>query len=276
MQTDFMEEVDKKFISKNYIYEKEFDTTERIKILKEILDKEVLKEILSKNLNMLRCGIVLTRDQEKHLFRKYNYLKYRIYKISQDKKTGKLKKEKEIQKRVEDILRTREIIVKCNLRLIVKSVCKIFDKESFNYEDFFSNGYYHMLRAIDHFDYTKGFKFSTYFVNVLFRNLYRDKTKLYKDSSLEIEHQPISLDSYEDKNQVYNKKYIEKLIEKLDDYNCLGADVLKKVFGICGEEQMTKIEIARNLGVSKSTVHNIAERAIKKIREFDLVYDPLV
>lgn len=286
MQKNFMDEVEKKFISFDFIYEKSFDTPKRTDILKEILDEKTLSEIFSKNLDLLKCGIVLSKVQEQHLFRKYNYLKYRISKISKDKKTSRSFREKEINKRISEITRIREIIIKCNLRLIVKSVCKLYPKDTFNYEEFFSNGYLHMLRAIDHFDYTKNFKFSTYFVNVLYRNLYRDKQNFFKNSLFELDEIscPSESISFTAQNEKYNIEFVGKLLDSLEKYkpksgrknSKLGAEVLKKIYGICGEKKIQQKDIAKKLGLSRTTIQNIVEDAIKKLQKMQFIYDPLV
>jgi RNA polymerase sigma factor (sigma-70 family) len=283
MDINLTDEVEKKFVSTKFIYEKSFSTSKRTEILKEILDEKSLEEIF-KTSDLLKCKVLLTKKQEQHLFRKYNYLKYRISVIIRDKKKGKAKKQIEINKKIKEIKKIKEVLVKCNLRLIVKSVCKLYQKDSFNYEEFFSNGYFHMLRAIDHFDYTRNFKFSTYFINVLYRNLYEDKKKLYKKSFSSIEDIELSAKEISIDNQKYNNECVENLLNLLENYNptkgrknCkLASEILKQIYGVCGEKKMLQKEVAEKLGVSTSTVQNIVEDALKKLKKIDFVYDPLI
>ncbi len=283
MNIDLKDEVEKQFISTKFVFEKSFETSKRTEILKEILDAESLVEI-AKNKDLLKCKVLLDKKQEQHLFRKYNYLKYRISVILKDKKKGKAKKQIEINKRLQEIKKIKEILVKCNLRLIVKSVCKLYPKDSNNYEDFFSNGYLHMLRAIDHFDYTRNFKFSTYFVNILYRNLYEDRKNLYKHSLDSIDDVDPQAKEVEINNEKYNNEFIEKLLLLLEDHkpkkgrrNCkLSAEVIKNIYGVCGQRKMLQKEVAEKFGVSKATVQFIVEDALKKLKNLDFVYDPLI
>lgn len=56
---------------------------------------------------------------------------------------------------------TREYICNCNLRLVI-SMAKIFRNSNFDIDDRTSEGNIGLIKAIEKFDYTKGYKFSTY------------------------------------------------------------------------------------------------------------------
>lgn len=281
-----MEEFESKFISTKFVYEEIFDSPKRVEILREILDENIVNKILSSNSNLLTCnqGLILSKKQEYHLFRKYNYLKYRIIKISKNKKIGKTKAKIEINKKLKDLLKVRELLIKCNLRLIVRNVSKYFHQETFNYEEFFSNGYFHMLRAIDCFDHTRNFKFSTYFINVLFTNLIKDKMTLEKHSNLQpIEDSNIYDDSlfesyFREKNEKYNKDFIEKILKILEEKNekyKTRLDIFKKYYGICGEERKNSVEISKMLNISKSRVQQISSDILKQLKKIKINYDPI-
>lgn len=282
-----MENVESKFISKNFIHEKLFDSPKRVEILKNILDENILDKILSSNADLLKCncGFILSKSQEQHLFRKYNYLKYRILKISKDKKKGRAKKKIEIEKKFKDLFEIREILIKCNLRLIVKSVIRHFPVGTYNYEEFFANGYIHMIRAIDCFDYTRNFKFSTYFVNVLFRNLLKDKLILEKHSNLELisDDGVVCESSFDEQNERYDKNLIVEMLGALERKNKvkskkykLRTEVLKKFYGVCGEKKTTAKEIGLAFGLSKSRIQQINEDAIEELKSLKFIYDPVV
>ncbi len=74
-----MENIDfENFFSDDFFYSKKGQA----EILKNNLDLEIQKKILSSNNDLYRsnCGILLTREQEFSLFRRYNYFKYRYIK----------------------------------------------------------------------------------------------------------------------------------------------------------------------------------------------------
>lgn len=282
-----MENIESRFISKKFIHEKLFDSPKRVEILKNILDENIVKSILSSNSDLLKCncGFILSKSQEQHLFRKYNYLKYRIFKISKDKKTSRVKKNIEIEKRFKEIFEIREILIKCNLRLIVKSVVRHFSIGTYNYEEFFANGYIHMIRAIDCFDYTRNFKFSTYFINVLFRNLLKDKLLLEKHSNLELlmdDGVICERSLFDEQNERYNKSLISEMLSSLEKKNKikskkykLRAEILKKYYGVGGEKKTTAKEIGLVFGLSKSRVQQISRDAIEELQSLKFTYDPV-
>ena len=72
--------------------------------------------------------------------------------------------EKEIFKRISNgDSDAREFFCNCNLRLVV-SVAKSFQNEKVELLDLIQQGNLGLLHAVEKFDYTKGFKFSTYAV----------------------------------------------------------------------------------------------------------------
>lgn len=278
-------------------YEKSFDTNKGIyEILNFDLEKTIKKNILSTNNDLFRCnsGIILTRDQEQKLFRKYNYLKYRINKIK-NWKQSKSKKEKAIKEKINALIETREIIIKCNTRLIIKPAMKYNNgnsQESAYFDDLISNSYLYMFRSIDAFDHRKGFKFSTYFSMALYRNLSRDKKlernkrKYYGENDENIEEAPF-FESYDAQVNSYNQEYLTKLFKELDSpkvqkiYKALGKrnlEILKKYYGVCGEKAHTLKEISEVIGLTKERVRQIkikTENFIRTNHKEFLKYDSI-
>lgn len=277
-------------------YEKSFDTSKGIyEILNLDLDKVVKKNILSSNNDLFRCnsGIILTRDQEQRLFRKYNYLKYRINKIK-NWKQSKSKKEKKIKEKINALIETREIIIKCNTRLVIKPIQKFADgnpQESAVFDDLTSNAYFYMFKSIDAFDHRKGFKFSTYFSTALYKNLSRDKKlqknkkKYYGENCENIQETPF-FESHELQVNSYNQEYLTKLFEELNSPKLKkifkapekrNLEILKKYYGVCGEKPHTLKEISEIVGLTKERVRQIKMKTENFIRinhkELNLKYD---
>ncbi len=57
--------------------------------------------------------------------------------------------------------RAKSIIVRCNLKLVI-SICKKYNGRGLKFEDLKQEGELGLLKAIEKFDHTRGFKFSTY------------------------------------------------------------------------------------------------------------------
>ncbi|HZT64460.1 MAG TPA: RNA polymerase sigma factor RpoD [Acidimicrobiales bacterium] len=62
---------------------------------------------------------------------------------------------------VADGLRAKELLIEANLRLVV-SIAKRYRNRGMAFLDLIQEGNLGLMRAVDKFDYTKGFKFSTY------------------------------------------------------------------------------------------------------------------
>jgi len=66
-----------------------------------------------------------------------------------------------IQKAYEELKKTKEELVKANLRLII-SIARKYSPKGMFLSDLIQEGNIGLLKAVDKFDYRKGFKFSTY------------------------------------------------------------------------------------------------------------------
>lgn len=286
-------------LPKKFFYEKSFDTSFRNKILSEIkLDYSKVDYN-----NMLACSPLLNREQEYHIFRKYNYLKYRLLKSTSGFEKSKVKPYpkaskpvrlerlgnkslSEIENIIFQIKKIRNLLLESNLRLIVKQLSKYYKVDSCERDEFFSNGYCHILKAIECFDYRRGFKFSTYCVNILKNNFYRDSAiKRKHDSLLNTPAGEDIIDnreqSYSEFNFDYNKKFIEEMFHKMKQ-KVKNADVrikvIKDYYGIDGTRK-NLIELAKELNLSKERIRQIKLDALnilsKKISKEVVAYDPL-
>ena len=69
--------------------------------------------------------------------------------------------EQELAKIINTDEQAKKTFINCNLRLVV-SIAKKFQTEKFELLDLIQEGNLGLLKAVEMFDYTKGFKFSTY------------------------------------------------------------------------------------------------------------------
>src|SRR5690606_11364657 len=90
---------------------------------------------------------LLTREQEQHLFRKYNYLKYKANKLRDqlDYDRPKSALMDEIEQLHEQIVDIKNQIARCNLRLVV-SIAKRHVKPDQNFFELVSDGNLSLLR----------------------------------------------------------------------------------------------------------------------------------
>lgn len=201
---------------------------------------------------------LLTKEQEVHLFKKYNFYKYRAKK--------RLYK-KEITDSLRDLVLAddvRNTIATANLRLCVPVVKKMGEHQRI--DDLFSEGCDLILKSVDCFDPNRGFKFSTYATWVLKRNLYKS-LKSWRNFE---ERNPTCLNESVTQTAVFDHDF-EAVFEQTD--RCV---VIKKLLERCDEREKKVIEgrffeskklidIAMEFGLSRERIRQIETRALEKM-----------
>lgn len=284
----------KRNIPKKFFFEKIYEDCAYASVILANINLDYSK---SDPVNLFNCSPILKRDQEFHLFRKFNYLKYRLIKntIGFEKSSEELSplprkpinldriqenKISELESILFRLQEVRNLILKANTKLIVKPVNRNFPLDGVDREEFISNGYFHLMKAIDSFDHRRGFKFSTYCVMALKKNLYNDRLKLNKTNSyLEdneyIDSVPQKTATLSELNFEYNKGMVDKIFKilknKKQKYDVV--KILKMHFGI-GCDALGQKEIAEKLGKRRQYLNKIIHDAYAKVRHFD--YDPVV
>ncbi|MBW3597450.1 MAG: sigma-70 family RNA polymerase sigma factor, partial [Planctomycetes bacterium] len=106
---------------------------------------------------------LLSREQERHMFRKYNYLKHRAAALRDklDPDRPKMKEMDEIESLHQQAVEVKNHLIRANLRLVV-SIAKKYVSDHDALFDLVSEGNMSLYRAIEKFDYSLGNKFSTY------------------------------------------------------------------------------------------------------------------
>ncbi len=117
---------------------------------------------------------LLSRNQEAHLFRKMNFLKYKACKLREKLDAGQPKSTlmDQIEELYEEAVATKNQIIRANLRLVV-SIAKRHVGPVENFFELVSDGNMSLMRAVEKFDYARGFKFSTYASWAIMKNFAR-------------------------------------------------------------------------------------------------------
>lgn len=217
---------------------------------------------------------LLSREQEYHLFRKFNFLKYRASKLREELDPNRVNTSimDQFEELYDDAVKTKNQIVQSNLRLVV-SIAKRHVSRS---EDFFqlvSDGNMSLIRAVEKFDYARGNKFSTYASWAIMKNFartipeefkHRDR---YRTSAEEMFMAAPDLrsDRYHlESLQSMRESQIGKILNRLDERE---QRIIISRFGLDhNEEPLTLKEVGAQLGVTKERIRQIEARALNKLR----------
>ena len=125
-----------------------------------------------------RGAAVLSREQEAHLFRKMNYLKYLASRIRDrvDPNRPRAADLDEIERLHVEAVELKNQIVEANLRLVI-SVVKKRLRAGVYLSDRVSDGNFALLLAVDRFDFARGNRFSTYATWAIINEIVRSDRK---------------------------------------------------------------------------------------------------
>jgi RNA polymerase primary sigma factor len=214
----------------------------------------------------------LTREQEVHLFRKMNFLKYQAAQL--DEAINPSRARSADLDRVEELLREAGAIRNRIIRSYVGLVVFIVRKCVGPCQDFFdlvSEGNVTLIRASERFDCGRGTRFSTYatwaIINDFSRRIPRDRSRRLRFATgrEELLH---DLTDHRDRgradtiDQEQSRYMIRKMLGSL---NGREQTILVSRFGLAGDKQ-TLVQVGRELGISKERVRQIETRALAKLR----------
>ena len=184
-----------------------------------------------------------------------------------------------VQKYTEGDLEAKHILIERNLRLVAHIVKK-YDNTSESNDDLISIGIIGLIKAIDSFKNDKKTKLATYaskcieneILMTLRKNKHRDKEASLEDTIAYdkdgedlllldiIESDEKSIDEILLKRDRLNK--LEKYFEKLEPRE---KEILTYRFGLFDTPELTQVEIAKKLDISRSYVSRIEKRALYKL-----------
>jgi RNA polymerase primary sigma factor/RNA polymerase sigma factor len=217
---------------------------------------------------------LLTREQEYHLFRKFNYLKHRATKLRQklDPARARTSLMNEIEKLYDEAVKIKNEIVQANLRLVV-SIAKRHVSGS---EDFFglvSDGNMSLIRAVEKFDFSRGNKFSTYASWAIMKNYARtipeefkrrDRFRTSQEELFSAKQDVRSDEIGQETAQRLRERQVEKILSRLDDRE---RQIIVSRFGLDHHrEPLTLKEVGHEMGVTKERIRQLESRALNKAR----------
>ena len=265
----------------DYIYNEEFDASNADQVVlaptppsqKKTRPAKPPKDLPAYLASLYKVPL-LEPAQERHLFRKYNYVKY---------KADTLRKRLDLNHvRMADVTRiealmvqanaTKNQIIRANLRLVVSIARKHLASGAQNLFELISDGNLSLMRAVEKFDYSRGYKFSTYGSWAIMKNFARSVPReryrmgrfmTGQEEALEI---AAGLATY-DPNEASLPEIRESLDAVLAQLSPRERAILIGHYGLSDMgESATLEELGRRLGISKERVRQIEIHALKKLR----------
>jgi len=223
----------------------------------------------------------LSLDQEKKLFLKLNYARYRIYKAVKSRANKPLTMAivPELLRWRQEELKVRSQITQANIPLVL-AMAKRTKLGGVDFTELISEGNMALLRSVDKFDCSRGFKFSTYACRAILKsfarvalktNRYRGRFPVEFDPDLE---KSDYLEQRREDTRVYCMDRLRDILDNAENREADLSDIEKQVlrarFAIreteSEEKPMTLEEVGKVIGVTKERVRQIQNKALAKLR----------
>jgi len=217
---------------------------------------------------------VLSVEEEQNLFRRMNYVKYKANSLRSqiDPDSPDEDEINTIELYLNEAQNIRSYILRCNMRLVV-SIIKKCVTPHISFDELLSDGIWSLLKAVDKFDYSRGFRFSTYAYHAISNYAYRkiaDRRKANArftpathtsalDEAREVREPAMDEQIWQELSAL-----VAKAMDNLDRREQL---IVQGRFAL-GEQQKIRTfqSLADELGISKERVRQLEQRAVAKLR----------
>ena len=216
---------------------------------------------------------LLTREQEMHLFRKLNYLKYKANRLRQSRATARpAGTEDGLAGLLGEIVAVKNQIICANLRLVV-SLAKRHAGPAQDFFELISDGNLALMRAVERFDFSLGNRFGTYatcaIVNCFANSIPEDRRWRQRHRTDHAELFTATEDGRSDAQtleaaQSHREILLDDILGRLDERE---REVISCRFALGrARKRMTFAQIGSRLGVSHARVRQLQDRALEKLR----------
>lgn len=166
----------------------------------------------------------------------------------------------------------RDRLVEANIRLVI-SIVKKFVNTNNSFDELLSEGIVGLLRAVEKFDFDRGFRFSTYATQVVRRNSYRTVvTNQQERQKVASGLQDMEIDISDEGrvSAIGEKRWHElraRLSEMLNDLDRREKLIIRARFSLGSHRRVHTLQsLADRLGISKERVRQLERRAMDKMR----------
>ena len=220
---------------------------------------------------------LLTFEGEQLLFKRLNFLRFRAnaIKVTLPDRRPPKKLIREIDRLLAEAAATREEIARANLRLVCSIARKMSSGSPDEFDEYVGEANAILLNAIDKFDFSRGYRFSTYATHAVQRHLYRFIGRVSKRKGKETDS-PVSIESASDTHDQADGPTHQDVMDAAETVLARVNDVLDEreraiVLGRFGFNESGKSktlrELGSELGLSKERVRQIQQLALEKLAE---------
>ena len=218
---------------------------------------------------------LLSREQEQHLFRKMNYLKFKASTLRErlDPDRPSIAVMQQIARLYEQAVDVKNDVVRANLRLVI-SIAKRYAVGPAHLFELISDGNMSLIRAVEKFDFARGFRFSTYATWAIMKNFARTipaelrvRARFHSggEEQLQIVQDIHPNAILQESAQNERQGEVARILEHLNDRE---KQIIQHRFGLNEKRNsMTLKEVGRVMGVTKERIRQLEARAMAKLRE---------
>ena len=228
---------------------------------------------------LYRASKPLRPGEETSLFLRMNYLKYRACKLLESLNPRSISASglDTIERLQEEARAIKDQIVRANLRLVV-SIARRRVGQDRNFFEVVSEANLTLILAVEKFDVSRGFKFSTYATSAIVKNLIRTtareihqlsrfKTGLPELFGSAIDHRTEERECEAERDRRRNQEVVRSVLGRL---NARERAIIVSRFGLEGAREKTLHQLGMELGITRERVRQIESQARKKLREHAL------
>ena len=221
--------------------------------------------------------VLLTAAQERVLFLKLNYARFRLAKLQKKAARQELTvdESREALRWGDTAASIREQIAETNLALVL-AMAKRLRGTDLDFGDLISEGNMALLRSVDKFDCGRGFKFSTYACRAILKAFSRHGIKTMKhrqrfptefDPEFERSDHLATVRATSERESAQEVRFVVE--SNRADLSELERSVISQRFGFdgpFGPKNPTLEEVGETIGLTKERVRQIQNRALEKIK----------
>ncbi|HDZ19866.1 hypothetical protein LCGC14_0563010 [marine sediment metagenome] len=221
-----------------------------------------------------RSRKALTREEEARLFLRYNYARYRLSALSKAQaRRQALGRAHEMLHWFKRVLEARSDLVNANMALVL-AMAKRMRIPNVEFNELISEGNLALLRSVEKFDISRGFKFSTYGCRAILKSFNRlaTKTGRYR-SRFPTEYDPdLERSDHDDvKHDRQHEDAVDSLREILFDNRAdlseLEQTIVRERFALnAAGQKRTLAEVGQMVGLTNERVRQLQNSALSKLR----------